>query len=163
MISDLKYNEADSRIYFLSEGNNSIIACKISPKNCTDIYNGTYNQSQIQFPMAFAVNGAKDIFVAHDQKIAKLSLQQDGTYSHSVLRDKTVDVIAMAVYDKSQRVNGKLWHTPNFKKFMNAGNLHRICRKKSIHVEIHRMVNWQCHSYIIARSNLHKYILWKMI
>lgn len=108
MISDLKYNEADSQIYFLSEGNNSIIACEISTQNCTDIYSGTNNQSQIQFPMAFAVNGAKDIFVAHDQKIAKLSLQQDGTYSHSVLRDKTVDVIAMAVYDKSQRVNGKL-------------------------------------------------------
>lgn len=117
MISDLKYNEADSRIYFLSEGNNSIIACEKSSQQylCKDIYNSSNNQSQIQFPMAFAVNGANDIFVAHDQKIAKLSLQGDGNYSHSVLRDKTVDVIAMAVYDKSQRVNGKLWPTLNFK------------------------------------------------
>lgn len=115
MISDLRYNEADSQIYFLSEGNNSIIACKMSPQECKDIYSESNNQSQIQFPMAFAVNGANDIFVAHDQKIAKLSLQA-GSYNYSVLRDKTVDVIAMAVYDKSQRVNGKLWPTLNFKK-----------------------------------------------
>lgn len=115
MISDLRYNEADSQIYFLSEGNNSIIACKMSPQECKDIYSGSDNQSQIQFPMAFAVNGANDIFVAHDQKIAKLSLQA-GSYNYSVLRDKTVDVIAMTVYDKSQRVNGKLWPTLKFKK-----------------------------------------------
>lgn len=115
MISDLRYNEADGHIYLLSEGNNSIIACKMSPQECKDIYSGRDNQSQIQFPMAFAVNGANDIFVAHDQKIAKLSLQA-GSYNYSVLRDKTVDVIAMAVYDKSQRVNGKLWPTLNFKK-----------------------------------------------
>lgn len=58
--------------------------------------------------MAFAVNGHKDIFIAHDHKIAKLSYGNTD-YNYSVLRDKTDDVIAMAVYDKSQRVNGKIW------------------------------------------------------
>lgn len=108
-LSDLKYNEADGRIYYLSEGNNSIIACHLSPKKCDKIYNTNGNNSQIQYPMAFAVNGAKEVFVAHDQKIAKLSYQESSkSYSYSVLRDKTVDVIAMAVYEKSQRKDCKL-------------------------------------------------------
>lgn len=108
-LSDLKYNEADGRIYYLSEGNNSIIACHLSPKKCDKIYNTNGNNSQIQYPMAFAVNGAKEVFVAHDQKIAKLSYQESSkSYSYSVLRDKTVDVIAMSVYDKSQRKDCKL-------------------------------------------------------
>ncbi|XP_048772894.2 low-density lipoprotein receptor-related protein 1-like isoform X3 [Ostrea edulis] len=102
--TNLKYNEADGNLYFLNEGNYSIIACEVSTWKCQSVYNASGNHSQILYPMAFAVNGHKDIFIAHDHKIAKLSYGNTD-YNYSVLRDKTDDVIAMAVYDKSQRVN----------------------------------------------------------
>ncbi|XP_062600838.1 low-density lipoprotein receptor-related protein 1-like [Saccostrea cucullata] len=102
--SNLKYSEADGRIYFLSEGNNSIMACEVLTVKCENINNSSSNQSDIKYIKAFAVNGQKGIFVAHDHKIAKLTKGEQG-YSYSVLRDKTDDVVAMAVYDKSQRVN----------------------------------------------------------
>ncbi|XP_078324342.1 low-density lipoprotein receptor-related protein 1-like isoform X2 [Crassostrea virginica] len=130
--TNLKYNEADGRIYYLSEGNNSIIACHLSPKKCDKIYNTNGNNSQIQYPMAFAVNGAKEVFVAHDQKIAKLSYQESSkSYSYSVLRDKTVDVIAMAVYEKSQRkdyTNACKTQNGNCSQLcLPTGNNQRLC------------------------------------
>lgn len=97
----------DNILYFVDRANNEVRNCdlKESPASC--VYSiGGQNRSQIESrikkPYSIAVSN-RSVYIAHDASISVLDLDTDEWRS---LRNNTMQVMAMQVYDKDGRSLG---------------------------------------------------------